>query len=402
MNSWWETPSNSDFLRHIVDESWFGNIVLVYTPEHTPAGLISALRREFNKRDVKNIERLNLKNCNSQNLFEVENIIYDHFALSSENNYVAKNIKDIFENLKKHEIGALFFENIPSQFKIQFGTFIDALRRYLLNINTFEKPKIICFIDPRNILYNDIPGEVGIVKILYQKVFDKLDNLFGLKYFLDKKDTKCFELNNLVTSYISVFDYTLIEELSELPNFFFGDISFLDNYIEKEEWEKFSFKPIERLTDAEVWERWANGILEKKNDQIIYHAAFLKAKGKVEEIYKRIWNAELEIIIPLIENIRFLLIENRKIVFPDNFINKKTGLTKSDKHEFEIGEISYLMDSYKIKFIHFSSLEKKEIKDFVSACKSIRNDLSHIRNLNKDDLELFFKNYNGTSALLIN
>lgn len=400
MNSWWETPSNSGFLCQIVDQAWYGNIVLVYTPEHIPTGFISALRKEFGKRDVKNIERLNLENCNSQSSFTIEDFIYDYFDLGSNRNYVSKNIKDIFESLNNHNTGAFFFENLPLALKDEFSTFIDGLRRYILDIKAYEKPKIICILNPKNISYDDIISEVGIKKIMYQQVFDKLDNLFGLEYYLDQKDTDCFGVNNLVISYTSVFDCCFTEELSEFQSFFYSDISFLDSFYEKKEWNKFSFKPVDKLTDVEIWERWANGIIEIKNDQIIYHAAFLKAKGEVEEIYKRIWNAELEIILPLIENFRFLLVENSRIIFPKNYINKKTEVTKRDKYEFEIGEISFLMETFKIRFIHFSSSEKKEVRDYVSLCKNIRNDLSHIRNLNIVDLELFFKNYRNISDLL--
>lgn len=402
MNNWWETPSNSDFLSQIVEQTWLGNIVLVYTPQHIPSGFVPALKRELQKRDIKNIERLNLCDCNAQSSFGIEDFIYEHFDLGSNENYVAKNTKDIFENLKNEEIGAILFEGLSLGIKNQFSSFIDSLRRYLLNINTLERPKIICIIDPKCSYYNDINDEVGIKKIMYQNVFDKLDNLLGLRYFLDVNDVKCVGLNSLVISYISIYDYAFTEELSEYQDYFYTDISFLDSYIEKKEWDGISFIPVEKLTDIEIWERWANGILEKKNNQIVYHSAFLKAKGRVEEVNKRVWNAELEIILPLIENLRFLIIENNKVIFPEYYINKKTGSIKSDKYEFEIGELSFLMDTHKIKFVHFSSWEKKEIREFVKLCKDIRNDLSHMRNISITELESFFENYNRVCLFLHN
>lgn len=174
MNSWWDTPSNSEFLSYIADQSWLGNIVLVYVPKHLPAGFIPGLKRVLNKRDVKHIERLNLKNYNPQNFTNLEEVLYDHFELGSESKYIPKKIKDIFHNLQADEIGALFLENISSPFKKHFCVFIDALRRHLLNINTNERQKVICIIDSVNITYDDIPDEVGIKKFSTKRYLTNL------------------------------------------------------------------------------------------------------------------------------------------------------------------------------------------------------------------------------------
>ncbi|WP_167616652.1 hypothetical protein [Maribellus sediminis] len=400
MNNWWETPSNKGFLSRIVDEAWKGNIVLVYEPEHIPSGLYASLKRELGKRDIRKVERISLNACDSKKLFEVENIIHDHFSLDSDGKYVGRNVKDIFDNIKNFYIGAIIFEKIPEQFYGQFNSFIDRLRRYLLSSNPFERPKIICFLDPNLCYSEDIPNDVGLTKILYQQVFDKLDFLLGITSYLDKWDIDHFGLNNLVISYISVFDYSLAEELSELPELFFGDLSFLEIYNGKYNWEHFSYITADKLTDTEVWERWACGILERKDDKLLYHPGFLKIKGKTKEINKRIWNAELEILLPLIENLRFLIVENPRIEFPDEYTNKITRLDKSDKYEFEIGEISFLMDTSKIKFIHFSGIEKNEIKSYVRLCKEIRNCLAHMRNVNIDDLKSFVQNYSKIKMIM--
>ena len=52
---------------------------------------------------------------------------------------------------------------------------------------------------------------------------------------------------------------------------------------------------------------------------------------------------------------------------------------KSNKYDFEIGDILMMLNTNQIQFKYIPTYEKAKIKQFIILCKTIRDDLAHLK-----------------------
>jgi hypothetical protein len=296
----------------------------------------------------------------------------------------------------------LVFENLPTSLLGDFKGFIIDLGRYLSRKIIFERQKTIVILDPNNFNENDFANESGIYKVYFQGFYDKLDYSLGLRYYHNYRADNFTLLNESIIASISSFDIALIDELLECDNLMEDYPAILCDYAKENQWENIKFKELDKLTDLEVWERWAKGIIEIKNNNKVYHSAFLKIHNKEIELAKRVWVSGIEVLMPLIEEIRIKILNCKNLYFPDYYSNKRTGDIKEDKMDLEIGEICFFINRNYIKLGGLSVSDKNKIKKYIDLCRIIRNDLSHLRMPIASDINLFIGDYERTSNLLVN
>lgn len=399
MDSWWETPLCTGFLKTIVDEIWSGKIVLLFLPTHTPKGFFPKLKSSFANRDIKSMTRINLEGCDNTKSFPVEEMIHSCFHLDELDRFIPARVDGIFSCPEVGVSNLIIFEKLTPARLHHFKEFLAEFTRFSNKKSSLHHHKILVILDPNQFRSAEFPAEPGISKILYEGIFDKLDQQLALRYLVkpDSGDSTPFT-ENLISS-ISQFDYNFSETLSEQKNLldYLKDICF--QYANQNGWDNIKYIPTHTLTDHEYWSRWAMGIADKKNGEIIYHSGYLVLKDKTMEVDNRIWQVGIEILLPLIETIRLKILKCQKLTFPKSIHNKKTGETIEDKFNFEIGEILFLWQKNEIRFNGVSRLEKERLFHLLNLAKTIRDELAHVKIPPISDIIHFYEEYHQIEAV---
>lgn len=400
MDSWWETPLCSGFLRNIVDEIWSGQFVLAFLPKHTPCGFISELKLISELRDIKSFKRINLKLCNLNDPFPIETLLHAHFHLGESDIFVGRRVFDIFNTTEVGISNLIIFENLSVPLLKSFKEFLEEYRLFSIKRVSSHRHKILVILDPNQFKSSDFAGEAGISKIHFEGIFDRLDQTLALRYLTELNLGYITPyIENLIVS-LSQFDYTFSETLCGHMNLLENFREICLNHAKTNGWNKVEYIPTNLLSDKDYWLRWAKGIAEKKNGEIFYHSGYLIIHEKILEINKRIWQVGLEILLPMVENMRQKILNCPKFIFPVEFYNEKTKVLIEDKFEFEIGDIFFLWKNFQIRFIGFSRIEKEQLFNFINLCKTIRNDLSHLRIPQTYDITQFYNEYNKVDNIL--
>ncbi len=395
MNSWWETPIYSNFLESIKDEIWSGKIVLAFLPKHTPPNFISALHSKLELKDKFYFERINLAECVDNVPYPVESFLFSHFGLDTEmDSYIPKSASAIFSELDSGSNKLFVFDNISAQIAEKFMGFLIDSGRFLTSIPLINRHKILVILDPSNYNNLNFMSESGIAKILFQGIFDKLNHTLGIRYYY-KYDNGVFTnlIENLIAS-LSCHDIRLIESLLDCDDLIEEFQDCLLNFAKEQGWDRIKFKKVENLTGSEIWERWSLGLLEIQKDKPIYHSAYLKIHQKEAELNRRIWMSYTEILLPVIEEIRDNILKSDKFIFNPTFHNKITGEIITDKNDLEMGELCFYINRRReivLKSIPVAG--KDRIIEFVNICRSIRNDLAHLRIPETRNIKLFYNEY---------
>ena len=242
--------------------------------------------------------------------------------------------------------------------------------------------------------------ESGIQKIHFQGVFGKLENLLGIKMLYGYNHEMINDLYLSMIASLSRFDLRLIKNLSNCENLLEDYSDVLLQFAKKNEWDKVKYREPEDLTEHEIWERWSKGILEYKDNKIVYNSANLLIHNENDELETRLWISGLEVLLPFIEGFRKRVLKCNKLIFPFKCQNRKTGQLKTNKLDFEIGDICYLIKNREVQLRWLSLNEKTVLIDFLNLSKDIRNDLAHLKFPKADDIKKFYTNYQEVYGLL--
>ena len=390
MNSWWETPLCAGFLKTICDEIWSGKIVLIFLPHHTPKGFFPELKTTFANRDIKSITRINLEQCDADEPYIIERTIHSGFHLEEFERFVPSRVEEIFNCPEVGVSNLIIFEKLSQPLLKSFKEFLNEYTRLVNKKSSIHHHKILVILDPNQFHSSDFPAEPGISKILYEGVFDKLDQSLALRYLmkLDSGDITPF-IENLIAS-LSQFDYSFSQILCEEENLLDRLLDICFKYANTKEWEKVKYIPANFLSDNEYWSRWAMGIADKKNGEVLYHSGYLILKEKTLEVNNRIWQVGIEILLPLIETIRLKILKCPRLTFPQSIYIKSTGEHIKDKFKYEIGEILFLCQKREIQFNGISKTEKDRLLYVITLAKTIRDELAHVKIPQTSDITQFY------------
>jgi len=380
MNSLWDTPSCSLFAKRVANEIWQGKIVLVFLPAHAPQGFLTKLKIELSKGEDILYAKFDLSECDSTETKPVESLLHNHYLLDKNNEtYIYKKASSIFSSVNCELCQILVFEKLSEFLLPKFKEFLIELGRYLAGIPEVNRHKILVVIDPNKCRFDDFPAESGIIKFKFEGIVDKLDLALSIRYFFGSNKQNQNPLFESIIISLSKFDLNLSEKLWESNNILENYNQKLQQFAESNKWQDIKFKNQDQLTETEKWQLWALGILDRIDGTTIYHSAFLKIHNKQNELDKCLWLSGLQILLPLIEEFRMKIISSKNLQFPRWHKNGKTGEVTENKEDFEIGDICFMLNISKIKTYNMSAFEKLKLKAFISLCRDIRNDISHLR-----------------------
>lgn len=401
MNSLWETPSCSEFLDNIKKEIWSGNIILVFLPKHSPVNFLSELKMRLGKDGSISYEKINLQEADQSEERPLESLFYSQFELGNNvNTVIPKRVSEIFKHIPCNPTQVFILEKLSVDLLPKFIDFLTILGKHFTSIPDHQRHKIVAVIDPEVINPNTFKAEPGTSKHILKGLICPLNQALALRFYFDfnvKKQNPLSE--NLVIS-LAQFDYNLAEDLCGCDDFL-EEYSFsLTKYASDREWAAIRYKKEDDLNEAEVHHLWAKGIIDIRNEKLIYHSAFLKIHNKELELKKRIWHSGIQILLPLIEEFRSKLLSSKKIILPSKWKNEMKDITIVDKNEFEISDIVYIIKRGQMRSPLLKTNDGWKIKNFATLSWNIRNDLSHLKFPPNQDIKSFFRDWDNVMRIL--
>jgi len=398
MDSWWKTPSLDGYLAKIIEKLWSGNIVLAFMPENTPMDFFPELKERCKKNDIKDFSVIDFGRVEALQPLEV---LHNYFELNETEKFVPKRVNAIFDNVKKSVDRLMVFKNVSGIERQILLAFMDDLFHYNKSIEANNRHKILVLIENGSLFPSDFKLEPFVAKEVFSQKIDKLTQLNSLKYHIKYKNGHMAELYESIIISLAKYDCALTERLVECKSLLDDYKQVLWDFATERGWKDIPYKTKGALSENETWHRWAKGILDFESENIIIHSAYLQIHGQEKEVNMRLWKAGVEVLLPLIEEMRNKIVSSDKIEFtqPAFLINPKE--LKNDKSEFEIGEIVYCINNRLINIKGPDNNKKKRIKDFIRLCRDIRNDISHLKIPESDKIKNFFTELNSIDDILL-
>jgi hypothetical protein len=131
---------------------------------------------------------------------------------------------------------------------------------------------------------------------------------------------------------------------------------------------------------SDVDEEWASGILQRRDGQIIYHSGWIAKDTTSQEFQRRVWAAQIQVIFPLIEQVRRQAIERYggRFRMP---IHLGYGQRVNDPYELEINMVRRIVS--RIDGVPRAVLRR------LDQAYEFRNALAHLQPLTDQQLETF-------------
>jgi hypothetical protein len=134
---------------------------------------------------------------------------------------------------------------------------------------------------------------------------------------------------------------------------------------------------------------WRKGWLDWVNGRgLVVHAAILINQGTTSDIHRRIWLAQQELLLPLVEKVRFVIVKwLERTVGPkwlEELVDSSTGFDERMNISAEIGALAYhvFRKGSRLRDQHFLTVSK-----LVWAWREIRNALAHCQFITLTTLE---------------
>ena len=152
----------------------------------------------------------------------------------------------------------------------------------------------------------------------------------------------------------------------------------LENIAKERKWDSI---------DSNSSEAWDKGIKNRIDGKEKIHSAYLAIQKGIQELNIRIWNAQMEVLLPFIEQKRKELLDKLINQLKPPFSVKRDGETVSlnNIYDLRIGDIPWQITEKEKKSEYFRySNDAKFVKKSATILSSIRNALAHIEPLNEE------------------
>lgn len=355
---WWQLPGPASFVRRIADELAEGRNVVLALPEHLPAELSRAIRDErFPDGEAGRWIRLTAASENqSSPARQVADIVLRQHPAS-----VLVTATHLAQN-DEHSGSVISVDGLTRDTWPVWRDFVEEYAHACRSRTVFERIVFIISLTGEPTL--DIPAnDVTLAVHQWYGVVEPIDQLLYASHLM--RDCKIPRLQReivlMVVAHLALWDPLVAEYLCRQPfKLVLDPISVLADFGAKREWTCLP-------DDAKT--RWSCGMSDRFADVDQLHSAALAASSAahaVDEIRRRIWSAQVGVLLPFVEIRRRELLEqlNGELVGPFRFDN---GLVIENVLDLEIGQLEY-----QLSFRRDSPLRT------VRLLKTIRNQLAHL------------------------
>jgi len=359
---WWKLPGPSEFVEELAANICNGRNMLVCLPMHSPRGLGTALRdhvgNEFawSKEEISSDESLNPE----EYLYKiyVGDITYGN----------TPNLVSLLES-ERFCGRVIWIEGINSLNWPSWKSFMEGYSHACRSQSLLHRT-VICLCAtgfPADLPFID---DVCLSKHNFCNYVSSLDMFLYVSGQLKRKCMKDLQrklIASIVTN-IAFWDPVVSDRLlDEGFDTILQPDSILRSIANERGWDC-----------REVGPSWENGMKNIFDGAERMHSSALMLFGAEREIRRRIWSAQIGVLLPFIEEKRAEIIENigQKIKPPFRI---RTCETVQDINDVEIGQLPILLINHGIR------VEQKAWR-VINLLKFIRNSLAHLETLAPDTI----------------
>lgn len=353
---WWELPGNSQLIGDVADTLRSGRNVVLRAPESAYAGLATALRSALESAHVEWVDFSPKKH--GQPIDE----LFERFASASP----AREIRTPRTLVKYPTFEGLlvWVEPACADDWRAWADFLTEYERVCRSVEPLEQT-LFCVACRGDACRYVIEDEVCLMSVSCQGSVRREDVQLYVGLLLDERGLDGIERDLMcrLITHLAMWDVEAVRQLAhaDLASLL-EPMSMLKEIAEVRRWDG--------LADADWETLWIAGAAEKFDGEWRKHSACLSMGDAERELARRIWSAQVEVLLPWIEARRRWLLEQfgSRIRLP---FTARDGRTIHDVRDLEIGHIQHLLYQLPLR-------PSAEVMDSVRALKTIRNALSHL------------------------
>ncbi|PYI51060.1 hypothetical protein [Paenibacillus flagellatus] len=359
---WWTLPGPADFLAKVADDLKYGNQVCLMLPVTFPWNLKAYVRELIPDGGGWDWQSLRLDEF-GEDARNPAALLYGIYLPRTKPSVV----RDAASLLREEEFygKVVWLEGMTSELWPVWKTFLEDYAALSRKIDAYDQTRFVVTLTGD--LTEDPPKpDMGLAIHEWRGTMDKLDmRLYCSGQIRNRPESRVKKaLLVELSAHLAQWDLLLAEQLSyeELEELVEPRALLLD-YARQFEWE----------ASASSWSQGSANVLE---DRISIHSAFMTLSGDHAGVRRRVWEAQLAVLFPLIEEWRLTLIDFLRPVLTVPF--QVDNRWVHDAYAMEINHVDYQ--------IRDSALVDAGLKNCVKYLKIIRNRLAHLKPLTRADL----------------
>jgi hypothetical protein len=362
---WWQLPGPNQFVLQVVQDVRDGKNVVLCLPEYAPGGLAYAIRSVLDDGDGWLWYTLDIHGHDS---VEPAHVLYSRFVPEAPSDAIRNG-----KTLSQEETFAgkiLWLEGLTANSWPAWKAFLTDYEHACRSCSLFERT-LFC-VPLTGMLPLDPPAEnVCLSHHPWRGVVNRLDMLLFTSNLFQDRRMPAFQ-KRVVTSVVAnlaLWDPAVAERFtSEDLEHILHPVSILQEIARERGWHPIAGKLPPCL--------WSRGMVDLMEGEESVHSAALALADIQGTIRRRIWSAEVGVMLPFVEERRQEILAHLAGVLRVPFTTR-FGEVISDVHDLEIGHIENQLITNGIK-VH------PDIRRLVQQLREIRNCLSHLDPLTLD------------------
>ncbi len=354
--AWWRLAGPSNFVERVAEEFRDGRNLILALPEHLPSGLEQAVRTAFDPTGM--IEWVGMAVDDRPPLSQ----LFERFASDTApdllRNISTLSQQDGFQGrvIWLREIGSTW--GAWRSFLTEYGHLCQSLSRFertLFGVEAIGEPALT------------LPVEnVCLSAHRWSGVVDPLDSQVYATGLLRSRRFPAVQkaLVAAMLAAVASWDPIVSERLAEEPL----EILLRPHAVLREIGRERGWCC--PTPDSE--HAWALGLRDNFGGRTLWHSSVLAANPSDREIERRIWGAQVRVLLPYVEECRHELLDRLTGVVRLPF-RLPDGRTVSDLHELEVGQLEHCVSAMGLP-----------VPPDITILKRVRNHLAHLEVLNSE------------------
>lgn len=366
---WWQLPGTRGFLENAIEDLRDGKNVVLCLPPHAPRDLRRALRETWQAAD----ERFYMIDLNDYDGLATRplDLLFHHFLPDA----AASELRDTQKLLSAaaFERRIIWLNSVNGE---SHSTWCDFLQQYQhASRNSDFSHRNSVFIVPLtgNLAIQPPPEDVRLVKHEWRGVVDSLDALlYAATLYREKSGSRLRrKIAVALIANLALWDLSLAERLADES---FNDLLDPKNLL--------ASIAAENGWSDKALRQWHCGMIDEIDGAQREHSALVACGDDGQQLSRRLWNAQVAVLLPFVEERRQELLLEYADVLPFwlKLYGAKTSVGEiiSDVGDLEIGNLCYLF-----KQAGVIANCQPQIEDL----REIRNELAHLRPVKSEILQ---------------
>lgn len=353
--SFWHLPSTNRFLDNILNDVHLGKNVVIGLPSYNTGGLYYAL----SDKDIDNHKmwrRISVKSYPEASSPIELLFAYFNQAIPTNQLLQINSLFDISDFLGRR----IWLEDIPGKYWATWSRFIEEYQHACGALQCFDRPLLIAKVQGQ--MSNHLPkSEIRLATYQFRNVMSSLDTKnyiyqvrnLPLETSLEKRVAEAVIIE------LALWDINLVQFLAHRPlEELLNPSGILQKYV-----DQTSFASQDTNYD------WTKGHINQFEGKERIHICLYKDDTKQREVERRVWRAQVGVLLPFIEEQRRELIEELGSELDVPF-QPEYGRLVTNRLDLEIGHLYVqIREKYDIDW---------RTKQRIDYLRKMRNQLAHL------------------------